>query len=258
MAYKNPSVELPDNSAMKKKKADAQSAKVYNQLDSTYFVFIDILGFKETFLKKEKVIREVFEYFNYLMSHMKCIVDKSSNCYAGQTSDSLYFYTTNLNHLINFVNVFLHFNMYAMSKNVFFRGGISKGTLFVSEPYQFYGQCVINSFLLEENIAQNPTIAIDKKTKTDLTGKTELWRFDDDPHRNFLNIFSPVVTQDVKVFLEDPLAECIEVDLKLINQIKKKIVENIESLELNDKNYRKYCYLLEKCTSLIEELKNEK
>lgn len=257
MAYKNPTVELPQTNILKKNKALSKPLQKYEELDSTYFVFIDVLGFKETFNKKKHIIREVFEYFNYLVSHMKCIVDGSGNCYAGQTSDSLYFYTTNLNYLINFVNVFLHFNMYAMSKNIFFRGGISKGTLFVNEPHQFYGECVIHSFLLEENIAQNPTIAIDKKTKKDLTGKTNFWLFDNNPHRNFLNIFSPIVTHDAKDFLGDPLANCIDVNMDLIKQIRSNIVKNIDDLELNDKNYKKYCYLLENCDNLIEKIKNE-
>ena len=258
MSYKNPPVKLPDNQKIKNTVSTEDTAKEYKELTSTYFAFIDVLGFKNSFNKKKPTIRKVFEYFNSLMDQMRCLKDDSDNCYAGQTSDSLYFYTTKLNYLICFINIFLHFNIYAMSENIFFRGGIAKGTLYISKPYQFYGDCVINSFLLEENIAQMPRIAIDKQTMSDLKGKIEdIWDINHEFHRNFLNMFSKVVLSDVRDYLDFPSANCKTIDMTLIKKAKDKIIKNIESLELDDKNYQKYCFLLKKCDNMISKIQNE-
>ena len=167
MAYKNPLIKLPDESINTKK--SGLSSKLpdiieYRELNPTYFMFIDVLGFKDTFETSENEVKKVFEYFAKLINQMKCLDQHSDQCYAGQTSDSLYFYTDKLDYLVCFVNIFLHFNIYAMSQDIYFRGGISKGKLYVNKPFQFYGNCVINSFKLESDIAKLPRIAVDKST----------------------------------------------------------------------------------------------
>lgn len=51
-----------------------------------------------------------------------------------------------------------------MTQDVFFRGGIANGNLFYKEDYQFYGESVINAYLLESQISRNPIIIVDEKT----------------------------------------------------------------------------------------------
>lgn len=75
---------------------------------------------------------------------------------------------------MNFIDIFNHFNLYAMSKNVFFRGGISQGELFKKENYQFFGDSVIGTYLLESNISKFPIITIDKNTYNDLKAIKDL------------------------------------------------------------------------------------
>lgn len=259
MLYTNPTIELPQAEEAKSlKKATLKIGKEYIKLDPTYFVFIDVLGFKETFHKDMSTnIKDVFEYFNSLMEQMRCLNQEPDKCYAGQTSDSLYFYTTELNYLIWFINVFLHFNLYAMSKGVFFRGGIAKGTLYVNKPYQFYGDCVINSFLLEEQIAQYPRIAIDKATMKDLGKKNTLWKFEEvKSERNFLIPFSEVIEEDISVYLGTPNAIFQKNDENVIKKVRKIIAENQAKSEFNDKLYQKYSYLLKECDELILRLRN--
>lgn len=261
MTYTNPIIELPLTEDMKSsKKAALKIGKEYRKLDPTYFVFVDVLGFKETFRKDTSSnIKDVFEYFNSLMEQMRCLNQEQEKCCAGQTSDSLYFYTTELSYLICFINIFLHFNLYAMSKNVFFRGGIAKGTLYVNKPYQFYGDCVINSFLLEDKIAQYPRLAIDKATMKDLGNKNLLWKFEDvKSERNFLIPFSEVITEDISVYLGTPNAVFQKNDDSLIKRVRKNIVDNQAKSEFDDKTYQKYSYLLKECDDLIVRLKNKK
>lgn len=256
MEFKNPPIELPQREIIKNSVKVKENLGEYNELKSTYFVFMDVLGFKQTFSNLTKEIKSVFEYFNSLMSQLGFLEKSPGKCYAGQTSDSLYFYTTDLNYLVCFINVFLHFGLYAMSKNVFFRGGISKGTLYVNKPYQFYGDCVINSFLLEEDIAQMPRIAIDKKTVKDLNGNTQNWNIEEIKERTYLNFFSKSVLTDVDEYLDEPSAENQIIDLDFIKAIRTKITTNMTKLEFNDKTYQKYYYLKDSCDNFIKEIKN--
>ena len=244
MTYKNPEVKLAGIDEIKKTPV-SKIGKEYRELEPIYFAFIDVLGFKATFDPKDKSIRKVFEYFNSLMEQMRCLNEDPENCYAGQTSDSLYFYTTKLNYLACFINVFLHFNIYAMSNNVFFRGGIAKGKLFVNKPYQFYGDCVINSFLLEDEIASMPRITIDSKTMNDLKEYSKLWVFDDDNRRHFLNPFSKVALDDISQYLDIPVANFQQIDEKIIKKIKSNIFSQMKKYEFNNKTYQKYTYLSE-------------
>lgn len=258
MEYKNPSIALPSVPKAKKNKLPDIGTK-YTEIDKAYFVFIDVLGFKDTFTNGnvKANIRKVFEYFNLLVSKMRFLEDKESICYAGQTSDSLYFYTDNLSYLIRFVNIFLHFNMFAMSQKVYFRGGISTGTLFVNMPHQFFGECVIKSYSLEENIANFPRIAFDKATRNKFKTIPDGWDFEDDVQsdRCYLNPFSKAVTKDITDDLGTTDVDLHDINLELITDIQKKIASNKNEYEFNDKLYRKYSYLLKKCDGLIKTLK---
>lgn len=173
MAYSNPIPELDDELDV----SITESESDYTQKDEVYFAFIDVLGFKKTFddikISKEKnsadKYRDVFNYYFALMNAAKFMEKgKSTGCYAGQTSDSLYFYTERPDYLMQFIKIFSHFSLYAMTQNVFFRGGIAKGSLYKKEKYQFYGDSVIGAYLIESNISKNPIITIDEKTHFDM------------------------------------------------------------------------------------------
>lgn len=256
MEFKNPSIALPEIEEFKS--AKPKTNYPYKEITPAYFAFIDILGFKDTFESSKNGVREVFEYFALLTSQMQCLKDKDCACYAGQTSDSLFFYTNNIEYLICFINIFLHFNIFAMSKNIFFRGGISSGTLFFNEPYQFYGNCVINSFELESDIAKFPRIALDKKTYDDLQGYPLPWRFDDakdasSEERHYINPFSPIVLEDISEYLGITGAKYTQNDYKQLKLVERKIKDNIKNYEFHDSTYNKYLYLLHSYRSFMEE-----
>jgi hypothetical protein len=166
---------------------------------------------------------------------------ETTGCYAGQTSDSLYFYSPNTAFLIEYIKIFLHFNLYAMSKDVFFRGGISKGNLFVKDPYQFYGESVIYSYLLESVISQNPIIMIDENTYKEIEPFEENSLIKEDSSgRHYLNIFAPL-QEKIDMGLSDDFINIRPID-------KEKILENIKrnkkKFEYDAKNYGKYDFLL--------------
>ena len=261
MEYKNPPVELPGIAKTKRIKLPDIGTS-YREIKTAYFVFIDVLGFKDTFQKGKfsENVQSVFEYFNLLVSQIQFLKrEENNNCYAGQTSDSLYFYTDNLGYLTRFINVFLHFNIYAMSQGVYFRGGISTGNLFVNKPYQFYGNCVIKSFSLEEYIACHPRIAIDKATKNKFKKTPNGWKFDYDEENDrwFINPFSDAIYKDIGEDLGIPNGEFLNINYDLILEIKKNIAANKENFEFNDKLYQKYSYLLKSCNELIESANEE-
>lgn len=252
MTYNNPTIKLPDRPGDAKKtgtSSKSSAAVEYREMSPAYFMFIDVLGFKDTFESSKNQVRTVFEYFAKLINQMQCFKKDSEHCYAGQTSDSLYFYTDKLEYLVSFVNVFLHFNIYAMKNNIYFRGGISKGELNVNEPYQFYGNCVINSFKLESEIAKFPRIAVDKKTFEDLKKYKPHWNFDgeDDPekeNRHYINPFSPIVLEDIDMYLGVSGAQYHKNDLSVFKVVEKNLKENVKKHEFSDSTYNKYLYLL--------------
>ena len=148
MAYSNPIPDLEDEIDVLR----IDNEYDYMQMDEVYFAFIDVLGFKQTFddikISREPEIankyRDVFNYYFALMNAAKFLKNgETTGCYAGQTSDSLYFYTERPDYLMQFIKIFAHFSLYAMSQNVFFRGGIAKGSLYKKAKYQFYGDSVI-------------------------------------------------------------------------------------------------------------------
>lgn len=171
MAYKNPVPILPSDTFSGKKSVKKQEiVEDYPMHENVYFAFIDVLGFKQAFDENRedpkkrfaKDYENVFKYYSLLLRNASFA--RSGFSKAGQTSDSLYFYTDRIDYLGEFIKIYLHFNLYAMSKNVFFRGGIAKGCLFINEPHQFYGDCVIKAYLLEEEISKFPRVAFDQET----------------------------------------------------------------------------------------------
>lgn len=259
MAYKNPLPSVDDEtvqfSKLKERKTEDSSENDYTIKKLVYFAFIDVLGFKKTFDDNRKndaddfadKYRKVFNYYFELMNAAKFMRDrKSTGCYAGQTSDSLYFYTSRIDILTEFIKIYSHFNLYAMSEDVFFRGGIAKGNLYIKEDYQFYGDSVIYAYLLESSISKNPIIVIDEKTYNDIT------KID--------NIESLIITKKTRhyikpfAFLENSFRLAIDDTFILqkidVNKIRENILNNLNLFEYDSRNFEKYTFLIEELNAL--------
>lgn len=253
MAYLNPIPTLDDYV----ENDQSENKPDYKPMKEVYFAFIDVLGFKKTFddikISKESDIankyRDVFNYFFTLMNSAKFMeAGEKTGCYAGQTSDSLYFYTDRTDYLMQFIKIFSHFSLYAMSKDVFFRGGIAKGTLYKKEKYQFYGDCVIGAYLLESKISKYPVIVIDEKTHNDMSKVNGYSDFVNKMQER--NYIKPFYTLNRKIILDindDSILN--EIDSE---KIKNNIHENKNAFEYDANNYAKYVFLLKE----LEEANN--
>ena len=246
MAYKNPIPTLND----KIENINIDDVPDYIYVNEVYFAFIDVLGFKKTFddikISQEKdnanKYRDVFNYYFSLMNAAKLMKEgKSSSCYAGQTSDSLYFYTERPDYLLEFIKIFSHFNLYAMSRNVFFRGGIAKGSLYKKEKYQFYGDSVIGAYLLESNISKNPIILIDEKTHNDMLKIKGYSDFIDTIQNRFYIKPFEFLNKGINLEIDEsfPLREINDIEIR--NNIKK----NKSIFEYDMNNFTKYVFLLD-------------
>lgn len=260
MAYENPIPDLEDEFDVSR----IENESDYVQMDEVYFAFIDVLGFKKTFddikISKETDIagkyRDVFNYYFALMNAARFMEKgKNTGCYAGQTSDSLYFYTERTDYLLQFIKIFSHFSLYAMSQDVFFRGGIAKGSLYKKEKYQFYGDSVIGAYLIESNISKNPIIIIDEKTHTDMkkiVGYEELVATYNNRHyiKPFECLNKRILLDiDEKFILNEIVSEQIEANIR----------SNKNAFEYDVSNFAKYVFLLNEfeksnnsCTNRIE------
>lgn len=250
MAYENPVPTLDEKSFY----LDEEIESDYIRMEVVYFAFIDVLGFKKTFddirisgeeTKADK-FRSVFNYYFEVMNAAKFMErGESTGCYAGQTSDSLYFYTDRRDFLLEFIKIFSHFNLYAMSQDVFFRGGIAKGKLYKKEKYQFYGDSVIYAYLLENVISKYPIIVIDEKTNSDMQCMAEYRAMvDNDKGRYYIKPFELLrknIKLDTNNFVQREIDE---------NKIRENIENNRVLFEYDSKNYEKYVFLkkiLEMC-----------
>lgn len=244
MAYLNPIPVLEDNV----KNTIVENEPDYIPLKAVYFSFIDVLGFKKTFddmkISKEEGVadkyRDVFNYYFSLMNAARFMEKgRSTGCYAGQTSDSLYFYTERTDYLMQFINLFSHFNLYAMSKNVFFRGGIAKGSLYKKEKYQFYGDSVIGAYLLESTISKNPIIVIDEQTHIDMSktpGYSDL--VNTDQERHYIKPFK-YLYEKIKLDIDENFT-LEEIDKEAVER---NIQDNKRTFEYDPNNYSKYTFL---------------
>lgn len=262
MAFTNPVPTIPDDLSTSKIQPPKDKVLAdYRMHTGVYFAFIDVLGFKQAFdenredPKKQfaKKYEEVFKYFSQLLCDAPFLQSGFSK--AGQTSDSLYFYTDRIDFLAEFVKVYWHFSLYSMSKNVFFRGGIAKGSLFVNAPHQFYGDCVIKAYLLEEKIAKVPKILLDRDTYEALSGILEIKNAlceEAKAGRFYLNPFVPIADSE--------LVTITNIDIAQIQPInRKKIVKNINDgkarFEFDERNYLKYHFLKQQIEKNDEFLK---
>lgn len=252
-AYKNPIPTL-DFSENKKKHNVEIDENDYTTKESVYFAFIDVLGFKKVFDdnritnngprggKFAEKFKEVFKYYFNLMNSANFARTDRTLCYAGQTSDSLYFYTESEAILIEFIKIFSHFNVYAMTQDVFFRGGIAKGNLSFKKDYQFYGDSVIYAYLLESEVAKNPIIMIDENTYEALKSSEECNTMVDVQKngRIFIKPFA-FLQYKYKLDISDRSMKVRKIEEKLLHSIIKK---NKSKFEYDSRNYEKYVYLL--------------
>lgn len=251
MAYTNPIPILPDDiNPQSDTKAQNEIKENYPRYDDVYFAFIDVLGFKQTFddnrgdSNKEfaQGYEDVFKYYSQLLRNAK--FSKVGITHAGQTSDSLYFYTDRIDFLAEFIKIYLHFSLYSMGRKVFFRGGIAKGCLFINEPYQFYGDCVIKAYLLEEKIAKLPRIAMDCETYEELkkTDIKDALIHDEKNGRYYLNPFVQTSRSEL-AFITNLDAD--DIQLAKREDVEAHIVEGKKRFEFDEKNYQKYQFLYE-------------
>ncbi|MCD8221066.1 MAG: hypothetical protein LUD07_02530 [Clostridiales bacterium] len=141
------------------------------------------------------------------------------------------------------MKIFSHFNLYAMSKNVFFRGGIAKGNLYRKAKYQFYGNSVIYAYLMESEISKYPIIVIDENTHTDMKGLKEYESMVNDKNeRHYIKPFE-FLNKPVRLDLEHPK----EIDK---DAIKENIEKNKRLFEYDAKNYEKYVFLQKELKSV--------
>lgn len=245
MAYENPIPYLKNGNVHLIRETEQD----YAQLPEVYFAFIDVLGFQKTFEdikllhkdEKAEKFRDVFNYYFELMNAANFMRNgKDSGCYAGQTSDTLYFYTDRKDYLLQFIRIFSHFTLYAMSKNVFFRGGIAKGSLYKKEKYQFYGDSVIGAYLLESKISKNPIITIDEKTHLDMSGIVGyIDLVDTESERCYIRPFLGL-KEEIPLDTEDGFTPRV-IDGK---QVVLNIQKNKQDFEYDANNYSKYTFLL--------------
>lgn len=246
MTYENNVMEIdPEN-------VQLPGENGYRHYEKYYFAFIDVLGFKKNFMENKKAMCKetpnpydiVFEYYFKLMN--KSLISKNGDAdsfYAGQTSDSLYFYTNNPQYLLDYIKIFQHFNNYAMSKDVFFRGGIAKGFLHTNEKYQFYGDSVIKAYLLESVVAVKPIVLIDEEIFSDLKNRygdemvEELIETHADRH--YIKLFD--VAFDIDLLFDERMA------LENINMkdVEANILKNKKEFEFDPSNFNKYSFLQE-------------
>lgn len=248
-AYKNP---VPSLDPPAKKSVVEFDETEYTAKESVYFAFIDVLGFKKAFddnrhtrndATDDKFVekfKKVFRYYFSLMNSFNFMKHGRSLCYAGQTSDSLYFYTEREDILIGFLKIFSHFNAYAMTQDVFFRGGIAKGSLFCKQDYQFYGDSVIYAYLLESEIAKYPLIVIDKNTFDAIETSSECDKLIMTVNgRYYLKPFA-YLEHKFDLDLDEPSLILKEIDEELL---RKTIEQNKSKFEYDAKNYEKYVCL---------------
>lgn len=257
MAFQNPKPVLYDqvveNTPLIIENEESSQVSTYQEYDNVYFAFIDVLGFSKTFEDNREnpssefaqKFRKTFQYYAKLMDQFESMSPQNLLS-TGQTSDSLYFYTDRPDFLLDFIKVFNHFSLYAMSQNVFFRGGISKGKLFIELPHHYYGDCVIKSYLLESKIAKLPRVMIDQATYEDLCkieSMDDLIEPDKDKTRFHIK---PFVYRPAQVMCSDfPYLKNVLLDFSAEDwtRIGTYIDKGLEQFEFDERNYPKYCFL---------------
>lgn len=238
--------ELSPEEFLKEKNGEKNN---YNNTKKVYFAFLDVLGFSELFSNKEtrdiwankyqKIFTKYFEIMD--SSTAICSAIKAKNSYCGQTSDSLYFYTEEPLVMCEFIRLYAYFSLWAMENDVFFRGGISKGELYLQSEYQYFGDCVINAYCLESGISKYPIVSIDTLAYTGLEETLT------SPEYDFLVKSNPKTDRSYI----NPFAYLDEVvdfgfdgsNIIRFEDVYKLICNNMKKYEYNEKTYSKYLFL---------------
>lgn len=219
----------------------------YTDFENIYFAFIDVLGFKNNYMNEKNNIdtyKNIFSFYFDLMGSTKFMSSNPTDSYIGQTSDSLYFYTKRQDYLVEFILLFLYFNVYAMTKDVFFRGGISKGKLSYKENHQFFGDSVIRAYLIESSVAQSPRIVIDEDTYQDIKKEKHFDKIiKRENGRYYLEPFAYFANKeyiDTLLMMNNVELSNWKVDKSIINQ---NILNQKHKFECDNKNFGKYTFL---------------
>ncbi len=266
------------SSGMVKESMVKESKVQYECKEKVYFAFIDALGFKEAFDEyqllrehkenqsnvddekndyeknsrkeiaedKVKKFKDVFEKYFSIMENLPGVSGKLYYC--GQVSDTLYFFTDDERCLVEYIKLFLVFNIYAMSRDVFFRGGIATGNLYKAESYQYYGDSVSRAYLLEEKIAKFPIVILSKDVVNDLESYREISKVfekQDIKERIYLKPFAFLNEDNFEVTGLNLGWTASLRDEKFVDDIKKNITGNIKKFEYDNSNYSKYIKLQE-------------
>ena len=240
--------------------ADGEKYNNYTFYGDVFFAFIDVLGFKKAFEEKAIISSyiepeketsvqapaydKVFELFFDLINNSNFYNStEARDRYAGQTSDTIYFYTRHPNILLDFLKIFSYLNLYAMSLGIFFRGGVSHGGLYVNQPHQFYGDSVINAYQFESDIAKNPILLIDDFTTKELTKLKEYpsdFIIGTGNKRNYLDPFA-FWSGNYKLGSLVQNIESIDIRPEMIERI---LNEKKMKHEYDARNYDKYIFLI--------------
>lgn len=247
-------------------KEKSDSEKGYSDTGDVYFAFLDVLGFSELFSNKDtrkewadryqKIFSKYFEIM-YASKTIYSAVELAKNSYFGQTSDSLYFYTSEAHVMCEFIKLYAYFSLFAMENGVFFRGGISKGTLYVQQSYQYFGDCVINAYCLENGISKNPIVIVDTNAYDDLKVHLDnpkyekLLLHDKYTARRFIDPFF-YMGREVDFELDGVI--CEKIGQKNIYDV---ITDNMVKYEYNEKTYSKYLFLKKMIDESKEDNSNE-
>lgn len=257
MVFQNPKPvlfdQVVDDTTLITPSDTSQDTSTYQEYADVYFAFIDVLGFSKTFEDNREnpttefaqKFRKTFEYYTRLMGEMQSM-NTQNLLGTGQTSDSLYFYTNRPDFLLDFIKVFNHYSLFAMSQNIFFRGGISKGKLFVEKPHHYYGDCVIKSYLLESKIAKLPRVMIDQATYDDLCKIENMDSLIVSDIKQDRFYIKPFIYRTSQAICSDyPCLKNVLLDLSAEDWIRigVHIDKGIEQFEFDEKNYPKYCFL---------------
>ena len=128
----------------------------------------------------------------------------------------------------------------------FLEGGLLK------EIYQFYGESVIYSYLLESVISRFPIIVIDENTYDAIKcySETSLLIKKDKNGRHYLNIFAPLCSEFSMNFNNEMFT------IREINkeQVLENIKKNRNKFEYDAKNYEKFVFLLKEYEEYMEKL----
>lgn len=249
---RNPKLDSDDQNDLTKNKMNNDNKEnSYKNIKPVYFVFLDVLGFKQDY-KLHKSSKEVSEKYSSVFSKYSDIMDKylgknkDEIGYAGQTSDSLYFYTERIDFLVDFLKIYAYFSLYAMTKGVFFRGGVAKGELyFKNSRYQFYGDSVIGAYLIESNIAEYPRVVLDISTTKEIKDDkiiAQLIKFEEP--RGYINPFTKAIF-DYKCNIRGIDYDELDIDkIACISKIKYVINNKIKENEYEPRICSKYQGLL--------------